>query len=189
MLWKGKGMLTQEARPAQVHGLGEQGAGERLPQEGYNELASHGRRGLLGAALEVAREPMFLLLIAIVLAVFRLSLAFGAPEAEARALTFTTLVVANLGLVLATRSRTRTILAILRTPNAAVWWVVGGAALLALVLGVPFLRDLFGFATLHLSDLLICEAAGLASSVWFEGVKVVRRRWILARSQSATRSV
>jgi Ca2+-transporting ATPase len=115
---------------------------------------------------------------AIVLTVFRLSLALGAPETEARALTFTTLVVANLALVLATRSRTRTILATLRTPNAALWWVLGGAAaLLAVVLYVPFLRDLFGFAVLHPSDLLMCLAAGFASIVWFEGIKVLRRRW------------
>jgi P-type Ca2+ transporter type 2C len=118
---------------------------------------------------------------AIVLATFRLALAFGAPESEARALTFTTLVIANLALVLATRSRARTILATLRTPNAALWWVLGGAAmLLALVLYVPFLRDLFGFAVLHLSDLLLCLAAGFAGIMWFEGVKVMsalRRLW------------
>ena len=127
---------------------------------------------------------------AIVLAVFRLSLALGAPETEARALSFTTLVIANLALVFTDRSRTRTILATLRTPNAALWWVVGGAvALLALVLYVPFLRDLFGFAVLHPSDLLICVAAGFASILWFEGIKVVRRWWMLSRSQSAAEPV
>jgi P-type Ca2+ transporter type 2C len=125
-------------------------------------------------------------MFAIVLAVFRIALAFGAPEAEARALTFTTLVIANLALVLATRSRTRTILATLRRPNAALWLVLGGAAmLLALVLYVPFLRDLFGFAVLHLNDLLLCLAAGFMGIMWFEGVKVVRRRWTRPGARSA----
>jgi Ca2+-transporting ATPase len=126
-------------------------------------------------------------ILAIVLVVFRLSLALGSPEAEARALTFTTLVLANLALVLTDRSRTRTILATLRTPNAALWWVIAGAvALLTLVLYVAFLRDVFGFAVLHPNDLLICLAAALTSILWFEGIKVVRQWWAPRRSRSAT---
>jgi len=38
-------------------------------------------------------------------------------------------------------------LASLRRPNAALWWVLASTAcLLALVVGVPSLRNLFGFA-------------------------------------------
>ena len=80
----------------------------------------------------------------IVLAVYGISLYRGQGEAEARALTFTTLIVANLGLILTNRSWTRTILATMKSPNAALWWVVGGAAaFLGLVLYVPALRGLF----------------------------------------------
>lgn len=125
-------------------------------------------------------------IFAIVLVVFRLSLNLGSPEAEARALTFTTLIVANLALVLADRSQTRTILATLRTRNLALWGIIGGAlALLALVLYVPFLRELFGFAFLHPSDLLICLAAGITSILWFEGIKVVRKLWARRRARLA----
>lgn len=121
---------------------------------------------------------------AIVLAVFRLSLSLGSPDAEARALTFTTLVVANLALVLTNRSQTRTIFATLRRRNVALWGIVGGAmALLALVLYVPFVRDLFGFALLHPSDLLICLAAGISGILWFEGIKILRKRWKWLRTQ------
>ncbi len=117
-------------------------------------------------------------IFAIVLAVFLLSLKQGSPDAEARALAFTTLIVANLALILTDRSRTRTIIATLRTPNAALWWIIAGAAaFLAAVLYIPFLRDLFGFMVLHPSDLLICLGAGVASIVWFEAVKVVRGIW------------
>lgn len=116
-------------------------------------------------------------IFAIVLAVFRLSALLGSPEPEMRALTFTTLIVANLALVLTNRSQTRTILSTLRTPNVMLWWIIGGAvALLTLVLYIPFLRELFHFATLHLNDVLICLAAGFASILWFEGVKVIRKR-------------
>jgi Ca2+-transporting ATPase len=115
--------------------------------------------------------------LAIVLAVFSISLYRGQGEIEARALTFTTLVVANLGLILTNRSWSRTILATLRSPNVALRWVLGGTLfLLGLVLYIPFLRDLFHFATLHLNDLLICLSAGVFSILWFEGLKILQHR-------------
>ena len=109
----------------------------------------------------------------IVLAVFGIALYRGQGELEARALTFTTLVIANLSLIFTNRSWSRTILAILRSPNAAMWWVVGGALVfLGLVLYIPFLRDLFHFATLDAVDLAICLAAGMAMILWLEGLKI-----------------
>ncbi|MGE5333786.1 MAG: cation-translocating P-type ATPase [Nitrososphaerota archaeon] len=123
----------------------------------------------------------------IVLAVLRFSLVLGSPENEARALTFITLVIGNLALVLVNRSQTRTILATLRTRNLALWGIIGGTlALLALVLYVPFLRDVFSFGYLHPTDLLICLLAGVSGIVWFEGIKIVRkwRGGLHARRQS-----
>lgn len=110
----------------------------------------------------------------IVLGVFGISLYRGQGELEARALTFTTLIVANLGLILTNRSWSRTILSTLRSPNTALWWVLGGAAIfLGAVLYVPVLRDLFRLSTLHLMDLVICFCAGVVSIMWFEGLKMV----------------
>ncbi len=107
------------------------------------------------------------------LIVFGVVTARGQGELEARAMTFTTLIVANLALILTNRSWSRTILATLRAPNAVLWWVVSGAlALLGLVLYVPWLRELFGFSVLHAPDLAVCLAAGLASIGWFEGLKL-----------------
>jgi Ca2+-transporting ATPase len=115
--------------------------------------------------------------LAIVLAVFVIARSIGHDEGKARALTFTTLVVANLGLILTNRSWTRTIIDTLRSPNAASWWSAGGTiAFLGLVLYVPFLRDLFRFATLHADDLLICLAAGAVSVAWFEALKMISSR-------------
>ena len=97
----------------------------------------------------------------------------GAGETEARAMAFTTIVFGNLGLILANRSRTGLITHTLRRPNRALWWVVGGTlAGVALVLYVPYLRDLFRFAPLHGEDLAICFAAALAGLVWFELYKL-----------------
>jgi Ca2+-transporting ATPase len=115
--------------------------------------------------------------LVIVLAVFAVALYRGQGELDARALSFTTLIVANLGLILANRSWSRTILASFRTPNPFLWWVVGGAVVfLGCVLYVPFLRDLFRFSTLHPDDLLLCLASGAVSVLWFEGLKWFRSR-------------
>jgi len=45
-------------------GLSEEEASSRLMEEGYNELPSSKRRSIVAIALEVIREPMFLLLVA-----------------------------------------------------------------------------------------------------------------------------
>ena len=47
-----------------ITGLSEQEASARLAKEGYNELPSTGRRGIVKIAFEIVREPMFILLIA-----------------------------------------------------------------------------------------------------------------------------
>ena len=97
-------------------------------------------------------------------------------------MAFTTLVVTNLGLILANRSHSRPILDTLRTRNAALWWVVGGTILLLiLVLSVPVVRDLFAFSLPSPLELLWCLAAGIASLLWFEAVKIVIRRYIKHR--------
>jgi len=135
------------------------------------------------------REPLFgsrtialslaqgIMVLAIVLGVFSNAMYRGQGEIEARALTFTTLIVANVGLILTNRSWSRTILATLRSPNGALRWVLGGAlVLLGLVLYIPFLRQVFHFALLHPNDLLICLFAGVFSILWFEGLKILWHR-------------
>lgn len=118
-----------------------------------------------------------LMVLVIVLAVYALSIYRGQGEAEARALTYTTLIAANLGLILTNRSWSRTIMDTLSTPNPALWWVMGGALVfLAAVLYNPFLRELFGFAYLHPIDIAICFMAGTTSILWFEGLKMATGR-------------
>ncbi len=114
--------------------------------------------------------------LAIVLGVMALAGRLGHPEENSRrALAFTTLVVANLSLILTNRSRTRTIISMLREPNGALWWIVGGAvAGMCLILNVQFLRELFHFNSLHIADVVLCGGAGLASILWFELLKFVR---------------
>ena len=48
---------------ASITGLSEASVAVRLREEGYNELPSSRQRSVLAIALEVVREPMFLLLV------------------------------------------------------------------------------------------------------------------------------
>ncbi len=115
--------------------------------------------------------------LGILLVVFMISLYRGRGAAEARTLTFTTLIVANLGLIFTNRSWSRTIWANLGSRNSALAWVAGGAVLLlGLVLYLPFFRLLFHFTTLHPDDLALCFFAGVFSILWFEALKVFRVR-------------
>ena len=75
------------------------------------------------------------------------------------------------------RSWISTIGKILRAPNAALWWVTGGAVIfLGLVLNISFLREIFRFSILHPLDGAICVLAGILGIVWFELFKVFNRK-------------
>ena len=96
---------------------------------------------------------------------------------EAATMAFTSLVAANLALILINVSWTRSLLVTLRSPNQAMWWIIGGASMLmGLMLYVPFLSKLLGFSRLSVAELGVCLAAGLASVVWFEFWKLAKRR-------------
>lgn len=108
--------------------------------------------------------------------VFLLARRSHSPDA-ARALTFAALVIAFLVIIVVNRSWNRSLFAILAVPNAAFRWVVGGTvALLAVVLFVPFAQGLFHFERSHPDDLLLSLGAGLVCILWFEALKLARRR-------------
>jgi P-type Ca2+ transporter type 2C len=95
----------------------------------------------------------------------------------ARALTFAALVVAFVAIILANRSWTCSLLGSLTRPNSALWWVLGGTGvLLAVALYLPTVQRFFHFAAVRGVDLLLACGAGFVSILWFEGVKLVRRR-------------
>jgi Ca2+-transporting ATPase len=100
----------------------------------------------------------------------------GRADGEVRALGFAAVVFGNLALILATRSRERTILATLARPNPALWWIVGGTlAALAGALYVPAAADLFRFAPLGAFELGVALGAGVLGVAWFEALKFARR--------------
>jgi Ca2+-transporting ATPase len=96
-------------------------------------------------------------------------------EPEARAMAFATIIFGNLGLILASRSRTHPLLRTFSYANPALWSVIGGAlAALSLVLYVPYLRDLFQVAALSLGQLVLSLSAAAIGLAWFEFYKLFR---------------
>jgi Ca2+-transporting ATPase len=90
-------------------------------------------------------------------------------ESAARAFAFVALVTANLGLIFADRSRSRPLLASLRTPNPVLWIVTGlTLTALAVSLYLPALAGLFRFAPLPVAELGAAFGLGLASVAWFQ---------------------
>jgi P-type Ca2+ transporter type 2C len=116
-------------------------------------------------------------ILIITLAIFFLGLHFGYAVKEVRAMTFITLIVSNIAVILTNRSWTDNIFKILATPNKAVLWVTGGAIFfLILILNIPFFLDLFQFQKLTIINVVICCIAGLTTIVWFEFYKMFKLR-------------
>ena len=116
-------------------------------------------------------------LLVITLSAFLISLHRGQGEFDARAISFTTLVLGNLALIWTNRSRTRTIPELFRSRNVALSAVtVGALAFLLFVLYLPGARNLFQFSTLHPNDLAVCILLAIASVTWFEIAKLWNRR-------------
>ncbi len=119
--------------------------------------------------------------LGVCLGIFLLARADHTPEA-ARALTFATLVVAFIMIILVNRSWTRSLVAMLRVRNAALRWVVGGiVVLLPVVLFAPAARRLFHFGPLHRDDLYLSLGAGLICMLWFDVLKQYQR-WRRSRA-------
>jgi Ca2+-transporting ATPase len=115
-------------------------------------------------------------ILIISLLVYFIGLKIGYTEKSVRTLTFVTLIVSNIAVILSNRSWTSNIFTILFTPNKAVKWVIGGAVVfLFLILNIPFLINLFQFEKIGYLELLICTVAGFSSIIWFEIYKQIRK--------------
>lgn len=115
--------------------------------------------------------------LAAVVGVYLWSLNAGRPDDVIRSLSFATLVVGNLSLILVNRSWRLPLWRTFRERrNRTLKWVVGGAALLLVVLlNVPALRGAFNLGPLAPGDWAVVVVAGAAGVAWFEIYKAVRR--------------
>lgn len=111
-------------------------------------------------------------MLAGVIAVFLYALYMGKGEVDARTLTFATLVIANLTLIVANLSWSQSLIKTLCSENKALRYVLVGAfSGLFLVLYVPALRSMFRFSLLHGDDLLIVFLVGTLSIAWLRLLK------------------
>ena len=114
-------------------------------------------------------------ILIITLAVYLIGLRLGYDDKEVRAMTFITLIVSNISVILTNRSWSHNIFKIIATPNRALLWVGGSAFFfLALILNIPFFLNLFQFHKLGLINIVICCLAGLSTIVWFEIYKMFK---------------
>lgn len=117
------------------------------------------------------------LLLVILLAIFGLAFYRGLGADEARALTFATLIFASIGLIFTNRSRSRSALATLQSPNVALWWIIAGTiAGLFMILFLPMLSDLFSFGKLDPAEVMICLLVGFTTFGLFEAFKLIQMR-------------
>jgi Ca2+-transporting ATPase len=129
---------------------------------------------LFGRKLIAVSVSLGLSITTILLVAFAMVHYAGRGELEARAITFTTLILANVALIFTNRSWNRPTA---RARNPALWWIaVGTLALLAAILYVPSLRGLFRFNLLHVDDIAICLGAAAVGTLWFEAIKLIRSR-------------
>jgi Ca2+-transporting ATPase len=110
--------------------------------------------------------------LAAALLVFVISVTMALSESDVRTLTFSTLIVTNLGLILANRSLTHSAWSGWRAPNPALRWIAAAAlAVLAAILYVPVVRDLFRMSRPHADDTAVIAVAGIGALIWMEIVK------------------
>lgn len=115
-------------------------------------------------------------ILIISLLVYFIGLKIGYSENSVRTLTFVTLMVSNIAVILSNRSWSTNIFKIILTPNKAVKWIIGGAIIfMILILNIPFLLNLFQFEKTGGLELIICSVAGLSSIIWFEIYKQVKK--------------
>jgi len=141
----------------------EEGIMRRPPRRTDDRLVS---REVVGRSLLEGAGMLFILLV-----IFAVAFGRGQGEDDARALTFTALIGSNLALIVANRSWS--VGGTLHSRNNPAMWWVGGAAvvMLAAVLYLPYLRNLFHFSYLHPNDLALCAGAIALSFAWFESLK------------------
>ena len=138
------------------------------PPRGLGE-PMFGRRVLTIAFLQGAS------VLAAVFAVYVWSILTDHPDDVVRSLTFATLVVGNLALILVNRSWRLSIAGSLRErKNRTLPWILAIAAtLLVALLTVPGLQRAFHFGPVSWTEALVALVAGFAGVVWFEAYKAI----------------
>ena len=112
-----------------------------------------------------------------VLGVYYVAMQQGEAVGVVRTLTFSTLVLSNILLVLVNRSLTQSVFRTIRLPNPVLSLMLGLTfGLLLTTVLVPDARQLFGFAPVSASALGWCALTALVGVGWIEIYKAIQSR-------------
>ena len=116
--------------------------------------------------------------LAATLAVYLWAVLNKHPDDVVRSVTFATLVIGNVALILVNRSWRLSVWRTFRERrNSALKWILAGAGvLLGAILTVPGLRHAFNFGPLPPTGWVVAVGAGLLGVAWFEIYKVITAR-------------
>jgi P-type Ca2+ transporter type 2C len=111
-------------------------------------------------------------LLVVTVAIYFLATRLGFNEDQVRALTFSTLIISNLLLVLSNLSNAKSVVSILKRPELpVVVTLVAALSILVLILYVPGLSHVFHLQVFPPQYFLMVIAAGVLSISWHEVVK------------------
>lgn len=109
--------------------------------------------------------------------IYQFSVIHNYNESHTRTMVFTTLIIANVFLTLVNRSNYYSIITTLFYKNNLVLLIISITLfLLALMLYVKPFTKFFEFEYLSFSQLLVCFFSGFVSVIWYEIVKIFKRR-------------
>jgi len=117
-----------------------------------------------------------LVAFALVAAVYVTALSWAMPVPEVRAMTFFSLIIVIVSLILVNRSFSASVIAALRRPNRTLAAVLTAVTvILALTLLWPVASRLFAFGPLHADDLALTLGSGLIALLALEMLKPLLR--------------
>lgn len=120
---------------------------------------------------------MGILLLGMVAAVYFISINENHSDGEIRAITFTSLIIGNLFLILSTLSKTRSCIAVLFEKNIALLIIIVSAlVILVLLITVPYLRVVFNFEYPGMRHFSISIIGALLIIIILEIVKFLKSR-------------
>ncbi len=113
---------------------------------------------------------MGLSILVALIVIYYISLSHSQDDSNARALVFTTLMIANLGLIFNSRGQGLSLKQKFKAKinKSLIYISLGSIVLLYAVLYNSTLQKVFNFSLLHPIDLVICTIVGLISVFWVE---------------------
>lgn len=120
-----------------------------------------------------------LLLLSVVLVVYRMSSMEGHTEGEIRAITFSTLIIGNVFLILTELSKTRSFLSVVTEKNhLAIGMILAASIILVLIITIPSFSYVFNFSYPGFSHMIPAVIGATMMLFVLELIKFIRFRKI-----------